>query len=96
VQSVALYAAACTSTSLVFIAPLLVTLALRVDPLVPDDAAPDRLALMVGGRALVSRFAKPCFGRMSDPGRELRSDSHQGRHFQLGDPRSRALSSGPG
>jgi len=63
---VALYAAAYLSTGLVFIAPLLVTLALKVDSLVPDDDAPDRLALVVGVGALVSLFANPFFGRMSD------------------------------
>jgi MFS family permease len=63
---VALYAAAYMSTSLVFIAPLLVTLALKVDTLVSDRAAPGRLALVVGVGALVSLFANPFFGRLSD------------------------------
>ncbi len=63
---VALYAAAYMSTSLVFIAPLLVTLALKVDSLVPGRQAPGRLALVVGVGALVSLFANPFFGRMSD------------------------------
>jgi MFS family permease len=62
----ALYAAAYTSTSLVLIAPLLVTLALKVDALVPDRAAPGRLALVVGVGALVSLLANPLFGRLSD------------------------------
>jgi MFS family permease len=63
---VALYAAAYMSTSLVFIAPLLVTLALKVDSLVPARAAPGRLALVVGVGAVVSLFANPFFGRLSD------------------------------
>jgi MFS family permease len=63
---VALYAAAYMSTSLVFIAPLLVTLALKVNSLVPDSEAPGQLALVVGVGALVSLFANPFFGRMSD------------------------------
>jgi MFS family permease len=65
-QFVALYAAAYLSTSLVLIAPLLVTLALKVDSLVPDRDAPGALALVVGVGALVSLFANPFFGRMSD------------------------------
>ncbi len=63
---VVLYAAAYMSTSLLFVAPLLVTLALKVDSLVPDREAPDRLAMVIGVGALVSLFANPFFGRMSD------------------------------
>jgi MFS family permease len=63
---VALYAAAYMSTSLVFIAPLLVTLALKIDSLVPSREAPGRLALVVGSGAVVSLLANPFFGRMSD------------------------------
>ena len=62
----ALYAAAYLSTSLVLIAPLLVTLALKVDALVPEREAPSRLALVVGVGALVSLLANPFFGRLSD------------------------------
>ncbi len=63
---VALYAAAYLSTSLVLVAPLLVTLALKVDSLVPEREAPSRLALVVGVGALVSLVANPLFGRLSD------------------------------
>jgi MFS family permease len=63
---IALYAAAYLSTSLVLIAPLLVTLALKVDALVSEQDAPSRLALVVGVGALVSLLANPFFGRLSD------------------------------
>ena len=63
---VALYAAASTSTSLLFIAPLLVTLALKVDALVGIEQAPNSLALVAGVGALVSMVSNPFFGRMSD------------------------------
>jgi MFS family permease len=62
----ALYGAAYLSTSLVLIAPLLVTLALKVDALVPEREAPSRLALVVGVGAVVSLLANPLFGRLSD------------------------------
>lgn len=63
---IALYAAAVVSTSLVLIAPLLVTLALKVDSLVGHKAAPDSLALVVGVGGLVALLANPFFGRLSD------------------------------
>jgi MFS family permease len=63
---VALYAAAYMSTSLVLIAPLLVTLALKVDSLVPRRDAPNSLALVVGVGALVALLGNPLCGRLSD------------------------------
>ena len=54
------------STSLVFIAPLLVTLALKVNSLVGIDRAPNNLALVAGTGSLLAMFANPFFGRMSD------------------------------
>jgi MFS family permease len=54
------------STSLLFIAPLLVTLALKVDLLVGIKRAPDSLALVAGVGALVAMVGNPFFGRMSD------------------------------
>ncbi len=45
---ISLYTLAYISTSLVFIAPLLVTLALKVDSLVGIERAPDSLALVAG------------------------------------------------
>ena len=63
---IALYALAFMSTSLLFIAPLLVTLALKVDSLVGIGRAPDSLALVAGTGALLAMVGNPLFGRMSD------------------------------
>jgi len=63
---VSLYALAYMSTSLLFIAPLLVTLALKVDSLVGIKQAPDSLALVAAVGALVAMFGNPFFGKMSD------------------------------
>ena len=48
---IAAYAAAYLATSLVFIAPLLVTLALKVNSLVGTERAPNSLSLIAGSRA---------------------------------------------
>jgi MFS family permease len=63
---VSLYTLAFISTSLLFIAPLLVTLALKVDSLVGIDRAPDSLALVAGIGALLAMVGNPFFGKMSD------------------------------
>ena len=63
---IALYALAVMSTSLLFIAPLLVTLALKINSLVGIDRAPSRLALVAGIGAIVAMFANPFFGKLSD------------------------------
>ena len=63
---ISLYALAFMSTSLVFIAPLLVTLPLKVNALVGLERAPTSLALVAGIGALVAMFGNPFFGRMSD------------------------------
>src|ERR1700693_6031477 len=63
---ISLYALAYMSTSLLFIAPLLVTLALKVNSLVGIERAPDSLALVAGTGALLAMFGNPFFGRMSD------------------------------
>jgi MFS family permease len=63
---VALYTLAYMSTCLLFLAPLLVTLALKVNALVGIDRAPDSLALVAGAGALVAMVGNPFFGRMSD------------------------------
>jgi MFS family permease len=54
------------STCLVFLAPALVSLALKVNSLVGTDQAPNSLSLVTGIGALVSLFGNPFFGRMSD------------------------------
>src|SRR5437016_210143 len=63
---ISLYALAYMSTSLLFLAPLLVTLALKVSSLVGIQEAPNSLALVTGIGALLSMFGNPFFGRMSD------------------------------
>ena len=63
---IALYAAAYLATSLVFIAPLLVTLALKVDSLVGTDQAPNSLSLVAAIGSLVAMVGNPLFGRLSD------------------------------
>ena len=63
---IALYMLAFMSTNLVFLAPILVTLPLKVNALVGIKAAPGNLALVSGIGALVSIFGNPFFGRMSD------------------------------
>src|SRR5690349_19620990 len=63
---IALYTLAYISTSLVFIAPLLVTLALKVDSLVGIERAPDSLALVAAVAALLAMVGNPFFGKMSD------------------------------
>ena len=63
---VALYALSFTSTCLVLIAPLLVTLSLKVNSLVGIDRAPNSLALVTGIGALAAMVGNPFFGRMSD------------------------------
>ena len=63
---ISLYTLAYMSTSLVFLAPALVSLALKVNSLVGTDRAPNSLSLITGIGALVSLFGNPFFGRMSD------------------------------
>ena len=63
---VALYTLAMMGTSLVFIAPLLVTLPLKVAALVGIARAPDSLALVAGVGALVAMVGNPVFGALSD------------------------------
>ena len=63
---ISLYTLAYISTSLMFIAPLLVTLALKVNSLVGIERAPDSLALVAGIAALLAMVGNPFFGKMSD------------------------------
>lgn len=48
------------------IAPLLVTLALKIRSLVGEDQAPGSLALVTGVGGLLALFGNPLFGRLSD------------------------------
>ena len=63
---VSLYALAYMSTCLLFLAPLLVSLALKVNSLVGLDAAPNSLALVAGAGAAVAMFTNPFCGKLSD------------------------------
>ncbi len=63
---IALYALAFMSTSLLFIAPLLVSLALKINSLVGIKEAPNSLALVAGIGAVVAMVGNPLFGRLSD------------------------------
>ena len=63
---IVLYMLAFMSTSLLFLAPLLVTLPLKVNRLVGTDAAPGSLAVVVGTGAFLAIFANPLFGKLSD------------------------------
>jgi MFS family permease len=63
---IALYAAAYVGTCLVLVAPLLVTLALKVDAVVGSDQAPSALALVTGIGALAAMVGNPLFGKLSD------------------------------
>jgi hypothetical protein len=59
---ITLYTLAYMSTSLLFIAPLLVTLALKVNSLVGIERAPESLALVAGTGALLAMVGNPFFG----------------------------------
>jgi MFS family permease len=63
---VVLYMLAFAGTSLVFLAPLLVSLALKVNALVGIDRAPGSLALVTSVGSLLSIVANPFAGRLSD------------------------------
>jgi MFS family permease len=63
---VTLYALSYTGGSLVFLAPLLVSLALKVNHLVGLEAAPGALAMVTGTGSLLAIVANPLFGRLSD------------------------------
>jgi MFS family permease len=63
---VSLYTLAYVSTSLLFLAPLLVTLALKVNSLVGIERAPASLAVVTGTGALLAMVGNPFFGRLSD------------------------------
>ena len=60
------YTLAYMSVALMLIAPLLVTLALKIRSLVGAEHAPQSLALVTAVGGLLSLFAGPVFGRLSD------------------------------
>lgn len=63
---ISLYALAQVGTSLVFLAPLLVTLALKINSLVGIEQAPRSLGLVTGIGSLLAMVGNPFFGRLSD------------------------------
>jgi Na+/melibiose symporter-like transporter len=63
---ITLYTLAFISTSLLFLAPLLVTLALKVNSLVGIERAPSSLAVVTGIGALLAMVGNPFFGKLSD------------------------------
>ena len=60
------YALAFMASCLMLIAPLLVTLALKVGDLVGAETAPGRLALALAVGSFLALFANPLFGKLSD------------------------------
>src|SRR4030095_13391550 len=63
---ISLYTLAYISTSLLFLAPLLVTLALKVNSPVGIERAPNSLAVVTVIGALLAMVGNPCFGKLSD------------------------------
>jgi MFS family permease len=63
---VSLYALAYMGATLVLIAPVLVTLALKVNALVGIEQAPNSLALVTGIGSLLAMVGNPFFGKLSD------------------------------
>src|SRR3954454_15011314 len=63
---VVLYALAYVGTILLFLAPLLVSLSLKINALVGTDRAPNSLSLVAGTGAFLAMFANPFFGKLSD------------------------------
>ena len=63
---VVLYALAYIGTILLFLAPLLVSLSLKINALVGTEQAPTSLSLVAGTGAFLAMFANPFFGKMSD------------------------------
>ena len=63
---ISLYALAYMGTTLMFLAPVLVTLALKINSLVGIEQAPNSLSLVTGIGSFLAIFANPFFGKMSD------------------------------
>lgn len=63
---ISLYALSYAGGSLLFLGPLLVSLALKVNDLVGIDDAPRNLALVTGVGSLFAIVSNPLFGRLSD------------------------------
>jgi MFS family permease len=63
---IALYALAYLGITLMFLAPVLVTLALKINSLVGIEQAPKSLSLVTGVGSFLAIFANPFFGKLSD------------------------------
>ena len=63
---VTLYALSYAGGALLFLGPLLVSLALKINDLVGTHAAPKNLALVTGVGSLLAMVSNPLFGRLSD------------------------------
>jgi MFS family permease len=63
---ISLYALSYAGGALLFLAPLLVSLALKVNSLVGIQDAPRSLALVTGVGSLLAMVSNPLFGRLSD------------------------------
>ena len=63
---ITLFTLAQMGTSLVFLAPLLVTVALKVNSLVGIERAPSSLGLVTGIASLLAMVSNPFFGKLSD------------------------------
>ena len=63
---ISLYTLAYMGTTLMFLAPILVTLALKINSLVGIEQAPNSLSLVTGIGSFLAIFANPFFGKMSD------------------------------
>ena len=66
VSFVVFYALAYVGAVLLFLAPLLVSLSLKINALVGTDRAPNSLSLVAGTGAFLAMFANPFFGKLSD------------------------------
>ncbi|MGK5111384.1 MULTISPECIES: MFS transporter [unclassified Geodermatophilus] len=63
---ISLYASAYTGTVLMLLAPVLVTLALKVNSLVGSERAPSSLAVVTATGSLLAMVSNPFFGKLSD------------------------------
>ncbi|MCW2700952.1 MAG: major facilitator superfamily 1 [Blastococcus sp.] len=63
---IALYTSAYMGTVLMLLAPVLVTLALKINALVGSEEAPNSLALVAGIGSLLAMVSNPFFGKLSD------------------------------
>lgn len=65
-EFIVLYVGSYLGAIMLFLAPLLVSLPLKVDSLVGIEQAPNSLALVAGAGALLALFANPFLGTLSD------------------------------